>query len=521
MKRLMMLYGLSVVAVMLSDTSVAQELSSANVMDDVLDRFNSATSTWGEVIEGAASRLFWALVAISMVWTFGIMAVRRADFGEFFAEAIKFIVFTGFFWWILTNAVSGLNIAGTIVDSLRQLGAEAGGLTSQKLGPSSIVDLGFELYDRTIDATKDLGLRQLGTILAMEGMAIAVLVVLAIVAVNLLILLVATWFLLYAGVFFLGFGGSRWTSDIAVNYYRSILSIGAQLLAMVLLVAIGKTFLDNFYEKMSEDMASQELAVMLIVSICLLFLVNKVPPLLAGIVTGGGSAASAGIGNFGTGTAFGAAMGAAGVASTAASMSGKALASGFSNAAGGASALKSAFQAAQNNVSSGADVMSRFGGGDGMTPPSMGSGQSGAGPSGGGSSSGASPFPPSAGDQAGSMAAPMMESGRGSSASGGSMGRAGRVAADTGANLAKGSFQVVKDQGGSMKSRVQNRVSQTAGGKVANAIRQSSQANSPSLGSSDPGSSDDATSSFDGNSISGSQGFDPKAEIAAFRDREQ
>ncbi|MGS0066676.1 type IV secretion system protein, partial [Escherichia coli] len=35
------------------------------------------------------------------------------------------------------------------------------------------------------------------------------------------------WILLYAGVFFLGFGGSRWTSDMAINYYKTVLGLAA------------------------------------------------------------------------------------------------------------------------------------------------------------------------------------------------------------------------------------------------------------------------------------------------------
>ena len=127
------------------DIALAQELSSSGVMNDVLNRFHSAASTWAPTIEGAASRLFWTLVTISMVWTFGMMALRKADIGEFFAELVRFTIFTGFYWWLLSNATHGMNIAGSIVDSLQQLGAEAGGLSSSKLGPSSILDMGFEL----------------------------------------------------------------------------------------------------------------------------------------------------------------------------------------------------------------------------------------------------------------------------------------------------------------------------------------------------------------------------------------
>ncbi|EXJ09157.1 conjugal transfer protein TrbL [Nitrincola nitratireducens] len=156
--------GLTVAAfAVLSEPAMAQELSSSGVMNDVLRRFNDAAASWGPVIQSAASRLFWTLVVISMVWTFGMMALRKADIGEFFAELVRFTVFTGFFWWLLTNANQGMNIAGTIVQSLQTLGAQAGGLGDSRLGPSSILDLGFELFDRTLEATSELGWRQMAT----------------------------------------------------------------------------------------------------------------------------------------------------------------------------------------------------------------------------------------------------------------------------------------------------------------------------------------------------------------------
>ena len=89
----------------------------------------------------------------------------------------------------------------------------------------------------------------------------------------------------YGGVFFLGFGGSRWTSDMAINYYKTVLGVAAQLMAMVLLVGIGKTFLDDYYARMSEGINLKEMGVMLIVCVILLALVNKIPALIAGVIT--------------------------------------------------------------------------------------------------------------------------------------------------------------------------------------------------------------------------------------------
>lgn len=199
-------------------------IDNAGILDNVLGRYSSAASGWAGVITDAASWLFWTLVLISMVWTFGMMALRKADIGEFFAEFVRFTIFTGFFWWLLTN---GPDFADSIVRSLVQLGGNATGLGGG-LSPSGMVDIGFAIFDKVIDQSSvwspvDSAVGIL--------MALAILLILALIGVNMLLLLVSGWILAYGGVFFLGFGGSRWTSDMAINYYKTVLSVAAQLLS--------------------------------------------------------------------------------------------------------------------------------------------------------------------------------------------------------------------------------------------------------------------------------------------------
>ena len=358
-------------------TDASAQMNSSGLFDDVLNRYNAAASGWAGVITNAASWLFWLLVTISMVWTFGMMALRKADIGEFFAELVRFTIFTGFFWWLLTN---GPNFASTIYASLRQIAGNATGL-GQALSPSGIVDIGFAIFYKVMDQSSVWS-----PVDSMAGilMAVAILIVLALIGVNMLLLLASGWVLAYGGVFFLGFGGSRWTSDMAINYYKTVLGVAAQLMAMVLLVGIGKTFLDDYYARMSEGINLKEMGVMLIVCVILLALVNKIPALIAGVITGA-SVGGAGIGNFGAG----AALGAAGMAAAAAATGGAALAAGAASAAGGASAVMAAFSKANENVSSGSDVMSMLGGGGG--------GDSGGGGGGGGEAGTSTPLGQAAG----------------------------------------------------------------------------------------------------------------------------
>ncbi|WP_217628079.1 P-type conjugative transfer protein TrbL [Nitrosospira sp. Nsp13] len=414
-------------------------IDNSSVLDDFLMRYQAAATAWAAIITDRASWLFWLLAVISMVWTFGLMALRRADLGEFFAEFIRFTIFTGFFWWLLVN---GPNFATSIITSLKQIGAEASGLRGMG-SPSHIVDIGFEIFYRALDQSTFRTPLDSATALIM---AAVILVILALISVNMVLLLVSGWILAYAGIFFLGFGGSRWTSDMAINYYKTVLGVAVSLFAMVLLVGIGKTFLDDYHVRMNVGLSLKDMSVIMVASIVLLALVNKIPPMLSGIVGGGGG----GIGNIGGGAAIGVAAAASGVAA------GMMMAAA-AHTAGGASAIKAAYDAAQGSMDAGSGMFTGVGQGGGS-------------------------------DSAG---------GRGGV--GQAMGTGARFAAEMGSHFAKGSMQATKEKFAGDGSRV----SQTPGGKVASAIR-----------------SNMKEPEFKGNAFANSTetAVDAEAEAAAFRD---
>ena len=498
------------------------------VFDTVLAKYQSTASTWGAVISARATWLFWVLATISMVWTFGMMALRKADIGEFFAEFIRFTVTTGFFWWLLSN---GPAFAKSIMSGLCQMAANASG-NPATLTPSGIVDIGFQIFFKVLDESSIWSPVDSTSGIIISGV---ILVVLALVGVNMLILLVAGWILAYAGIFFLGFGGSRWTSDMAIGYFKNVLGIAAQLMTMVLLVGIGKSFVDQYYTAMSAGITLKELGVMLVVAVVLLALINKVPPMI-------GAMAGGNIQTLGGGFGAEAALGAAAAGGAALSMAGAALAAGAANIGGGAQALMSAFSKANASENGGSnqgtgDLMSGIGGaaggvsdsgsgsplasamGDtGGAPPAMSmadtSSLSGGGsPSdGSGSTDGGEPTGPDGGldggGSAGGETANQQEgthndTSGGETKSGGShaaaaAAKAGRVAAGTVGNLARGVWDVAKE-------KVLDSIGDTACGKVAAAIKARAGAEEPQ---------------FDGNSLSaGNDKADAESEVAAFRDK--
>jgi type IV secretion system protein TrbL len=438
-------------------------IDTGDILDNVLAKYSAAASTWASYITSRASWLFWTLVVISMVWTFGMMALSKADIGEFFAEFVRFTIFTGFFWWLLTN---GPSFATAIMDSLRTIAGTASGLGSS-LSPSGIVDIGFDIFFKVLARTSFWSPIDSAAGLIMSGI---ILIVLAMIGISMLLLLVSGWILAFAGIFFLGFGGSRWTSDLAINYFWTVLSIAAKLLTMVLLVGIGKSFVDQYYAAMDAGLNLEELAVMLVVSVVLLSLVTKVPPLIGNLAMGGGT------GSLGSGFGLGAAIGTAALGSIALAKGTGLLAGGLANVAGGAQAIAAAGSLAAENVAAGTDILSRMTGANG--------GDNGGGPSGGSGTGGSSTPLASAMEGAGgsSMSSASSDGINGSGTGngsprlgGGAAVAAGKIAVDTAAILGTTAQRMAVDKISRVAhvalEAMQHRIGATVGGRMATNIK--------------------------------------------------
>jgi type IV secretion system protein TrbL len=555
-------HALIAISLLASAANSHAAIDNAGILDNVLNRYSVVASSWGTVITAHASWLFWTLVLISMVWTFGMMAMRKADIGEFFAEFSRFTIFTGFFWWLLIN---GPNFANSIMLSLRRIGAAAAGGTAG-LTPSGIVDIGFDIFFKVVDQSSVMAPVDSAIGLLMS---LIILVVLALIGVNMLLLLISGWILAYAGAFFLGFGGSRWTSDLAIGYFKTVLGLAAQLLTMVLIVGIGQSFVDQYYVAMTAGISMKELSIMLIVAIILLALVVSVPPLIGTLAGGAGGGSS---GGFGAGSIIGAAaLGSAGIATA-----GSALIAGTVGMAGGAQALMAAFSKASAANAADSDgpasLLAAVGGGSNFSAPGTSSGGSDLASAMGGNTDSSKVAAASSGlgtaaskgleDARSTESAPIadnIESGKSeaaaaraaASASGGSdsaddkssdhsngagansesseeaagttsiektakprtlaaAGRVGKVAMRTAAILSRASLDVASGRAADLRSSFNGRVAETTGGKIAAAI------NDRHAGT-EPMGNDDTV--FGENSLSEAEPVESEQEIAAFRDR--
>lgn len=325
---------------LISPSTVYAELSNKNILDSVLIKYHSAANSWVDVIQERAEWLFGSLALISFSWQFSQIVGSRGSspLTEMIGELLKFVIFCGFYLWILRN---GPTFANAIIDSMIKIGTMA---SNQPItSPSSLVDIGFKIYDA---AQENLDIWS-ATSIAAYIISLIILVIFALIGINMLLQLCSAWVLAYAGIFFLGFGGSKWTSDMAVNYFKTVLGLGASLMTMTLLIGIGTSIVTESIAQMDTSGAQNltEMAVLLITSITLFMLVDKLPSMVAGIINGA-SVGSTGIGAFGAGAAIGTAAAAMGMAVTSIAKS----ASTIAGAVKGGAGLATGFQAVKNEM---------------------------------------------------------------------------------------------------------------------------------------------------------------------------
>jgi type IV secretion system protein TrbL len=111
---------------------------------------------------------------------------------------------------------------------------------------------------------------------------------------------------LYAGLIFLGFGGCRWTSDMAINYYRTVLGVGVSLMTMQLIIGIGVQFLQQLVASTSQNLDAGQLGILMCATIILAVISHRLPHMVAGMVVGGGH--NGAIGGVGVMTLFAAGL---------------------------------------------------------------------------------------------------------------------------------------------------------------------------------------------------------------------
>jgi len=263
--------------------------------DAVIQEYSQSALTWVSSIQAHAEDLFWILAAISAAWTFAVLALRQSDLADFVGAAVRFILTTMFFYWLL---VRGKDFALAILASTLQLAGDANGMQGVDWG--AFANIGVKIC---IEVNRHISLWQPVVAFTAGAIAILMLIVLGLITVSLILVNCETWIMLSAGLIFLGFGATEWTRDLSVSYFKHLLGVGIKQFVTLLLASIGLNIMNSLYAAAQQtgwgvDVGS--LAAALVDSVILLVVIGKVPAAVASIC----GVSAGGTGGYGMSTLF-------------------------------------------------------------------------------------------------------------------------------------------------------------------------------------------------------------------------
>jgi type IV secretion system protein TrbL len=333
---------ISIIGILLAFSSgTYAQIDTSNSLTTIVERYQDAASGWENTISTAASWLFWALVAIDLSWLAIMMLFQKQDMMDFLGSLIQRIMVIGFFLILLENGTTWANL---VISSFRELASDAGGVT--QIMPSSTMEVGVNLATNLIQEAGGNSIWNVGNLILSGLLGIGILIIFALITAELIIVLVSMYIILNAGIIMLAFGGSRWTDQFAVNYYKTVLAIGLRLFVVQLLVGIGIQVVNSLIGDFSDNPTFAEMFVVVGAVLILYLLIKSISSLVQSLISGSGDTSTGG-----TGALIGAAMGFAGGAAAGASAAGGAATEGVKSAIGAGQAVNAASKIAAQGIS--------------------------------------------------------------------------------------------------------------------------------------------------------------------------
>jgi type IV secretion system protein TrbL len=325
----------------------AAQISSHNP-SQILQQYRSFRTTWITNIWPYANTLFGLLAVIEFAWSAAVMLLEKMDLQSWTSALIRKIMWLGAFYALL---LYGRQWIPAIIDSFARLGGEAAGINGNNgLSPSDVFTQGLNIAAALMDAASSSAFfTNPGTCIAV--MISAALVVLAFIAVTIqyIVAIVESYLVVSAGVIFLGFGGSRWTTPYVERYIGLGVSTGVKIMILYMLIGVGMSLSNGWLDEAvgigtspNPSMTGFDVmgAVLIFMMLCW-----QVPKLFAAVLGGspalsGGDLVSTGTAVVAAGAAV-AAVGAGSIAAAAGGVSGAGAAAGSGGASGSAGGVSS------------------------------------------------------------------------------------------------------------------------------------------------------------------------------------
>ncbi len=253
------------------------DVSTNNQAQGLLTIFDTAKSAWIAAVVPFAIRLFWLLVTIDWVWTFGVLLLKGTEISEILATVIQKILIIGFFL-ALFQYTTWLD---TIPQSFGQL-ADTINALPKKITPDTILEQGFNIVDTVWGSTSWFS--NPGDSIGLMIAGLVILFAFIIMTAMFFTVIVKLYLLIVGAYFILALGGLSYTRTIGINALVAVFKAGVELFFIKLLLG----FSLNTITTMAANVATDNSSIMAMIGISILIaaLVSMVSGLADSLVSG-------------------------------------------------------------------------------------------------------------------------------------------------------------------------------------------------------------------------------------------
>lgn len=260
------------------------DVDTNNQAENILLIFKNAAANWEAVIIPAALYVFWSLVAIDFVLSFGYMAIKGTDFAELFYELIRKVMTIGFFLFLFFT----IDLMDYIPKSFSQLANNAVGVDIE---PDNILELGVDIV---ANIWKGMSMWSPADSFSLVFSGIIILIAFTLMAAELFIVIVKLYALIAGAYMVYSLGGLSYTRSYAINPIIAIIKASLELFFIKLILGLSITTIEDMSANIGTD--NYSIIGMIMVSVLLATLTKMTGGLVESLMSGHLSNNSGGMG---------------------------------------------------------------------------------------------------------------------------------------------------------------------------------------------------------------------------------
>ncbi|MGC6031340.1 P-type conjugative transfer protein TrbL [Enterobacter kobei] len=259
--------------------SFAASSPDSGSVDEIIKVFQDTTQKWEPVILHYTLGLFWGLVTISFTWSSIKIALKDGGLVDVMADLVTRVMTVGISVFLLKHAA---DLARSLISSFQMIGTNLSG-GSVKFSPGNVIELGMNIVGT---AWQKISLTSPVASILFCFSALIILICFALMAADITILIVSAFVTVSGGIAMMGFLGSEWTRDHALNYFTAVLGIAVRMFIMQLIFSLGYTFINDFAAGIDGNSSDIQYLFLLAISIVFYGLMKEIPQMASSLASG-------------------------------------------------------------------------------------------------------------------------------------------------------------------------------------------------------------------------------------------